>query len=137
MCPWLLLFEVINRILSNFLFFLILSSGSMHHICRSLWKGLPLNNRVILLVADVFTDSFSGDSDGFTIIVVEMMEKELGDWGTVCSISDFDGLMVQTDEDDSVSLYLWHLACNSLLQFCMFLVHFQWKKDCSYCVPFS
>ena len=59
----------------------------MHHIHRSLSKSLPLDNRVILLGADVvFTDSCSGDSDGFTIVIVEMMEKELGDRGAVCLI---------------------------------------------------
>ena len=98
----------------------------MHHIHRSLSKSLPLNNRVILLGPDVvFTDSCSGDSDGFTIVVVEMMEKELGDRGAVCLISEFDGLMVQTDEDDSISLSLRYIACNSLLRGCMFLVHFR------------
>ena len=56
----------------------------MHHIHRFLSKSLPVNSRVILLGADVvFTDSCSGDSDGFTIVVVEMMEKELGDLGAV------------------------------------------------------
>ena len=66
----------------------------MHHINRSLSKSLPLDDRAILLGADVvFTDSCSEDSDGFTIVVVEMMEKELGDRGAVCLISEFDGLM--------------------------------------------
>ena len=98
----------------------------MHHIHRSLSKSLPLDNQAILLGEDVvFTDSCSGDSDGFTIVVVEMMEKELSDRGAVCLISEFDGLMVQTDEDDSISLSLRHLACNSLLRVCMFLVHFR------------
>ena len=96
----------------------------MHHIHRPL--SLPLDNRVILLGANVvFTDICSGDSDGFTIVVVGMMEKELGDRAAVCLISEFDGLMVQTSEDDSVSLSLRHLACNSLLRVCMFLVHFR------------
>ena len=123
MSPCLLLFGAIKTIL---FFFLILSSGSMHHIHRSLSKSLQLDNRVILLRADVvFTDSCSGDSDGFTIVVAEMMEKELGDRGTVCLISEFDGLIIQTNEDDSISLYLRHLACNSLLRVCMFLVHFR------------
>ena len=54
-----------------------------------------------------------------------MMEKELGDRGAVCLISEFDGLMVQTDENDSVSLSLRKLACNSLLRVCMFLEHFR------------
>ena len=50
----------------------------MQHIHRSLSKSLPLDNRVILLGADVvFTDSCSGDSDGFTIVVVEMMRRSL------------------------------------------------------------
>ena len=100
----------------------------MHHIHRSLSKSSPPDNRVILLGIDVvLTDTCSGDSDGFTIVVVEMMEKELGDRGAVCLISEFDGLMVQTDEDedDSISLSLRHLACNSLLRVCMFLVHFR------------
>ena len=98
----------------------------MHYIHRSLSKSLPLDNRVILLGTDVvFTDSCSGDSAGFTIVVVEMTEKELGDRGAVCLISEFDGLMVQTDEDDSVSLSLRKLACNSLLRVCMFLEHFR------------
>ena len=79
----------------------------MHHIHGSLSKSLPINNQVILLGADVvFTDSCLGDSDGFTVVVVEMMEKELGDRGAVCLISEFDGLMLQTDEDDSISLSL-------------------------------
>ena len=66
----------------------------MHHIHRSLSKSLPLGDRAILLGADVvFTDSCSEDSDGFTIVVVEMMEKELGNRGAVCLISEFDGLM--------------------------------------------
>ena len=65
------------------------------------------------------------DSDGFTIIVVERMEKELSDQGVVCLISEFHGLMVQTNEDDSISLSLRNLACNSLLRVCMFLVHFR------------
>ena len=61
-----------------FFFFLILSSGSRHHINRSLSKSLPLDNRVILLGADVvFTDSCSRDSDGFFIVVVDMMEKKM------------------------------------------------------------
>ena len=98
----------------------------MHHIHRSLSKCLPLNNRAILLGTNVvFTDSCSGDSDGFTIVVAEMTEKELGDRGAVCLISEFDGLMVQTDENDSVSLSLRKLACNSLLRVCMFLEHFR------------
>ena len=98
----------------------------MHYIHRSLSKSLPLDNRVILLGTDVvFTDSCSGDSAGFTIVVVEMTEKELGDRGAVCLISEFDGLMVQTDENDSVSLSLRKLACNSLLRVCMFLEHFR------------
>ena len=97
-------------------------------MCRSLSKRLPLDNQVILLGVDVvFTDSCSGDPDGF-IIIVEMMEKELGGRGAVCLISEFDGLMVQTDEDDSISLSLRHLACNSLLRVCMFLVHSGEKK---------
>ena len=97
----------------------------MHPIHRFLSKSLPVDNRVILLGADVvFTDFCSGDSVGFTIVVVEMMEKELGDRGAVCLISEFDGLMVQTNEHDSISLSLRHLACNSLLRVCMFLVHF-------------
>ena len=51
----------------------------MHRIHRSLSKSLPLDNPVILLGANVlFSDSCSGNSDGFTIVVVEMME-ELGD----------------------------------------------------------
>ena len=101
----------------------------MHHIHRSLSKSLRLDNRVILLGTDVvFTDSCSGHSDGFTIIVVEMMEKKFGDRGGVCLISEFDGLMVQTDEDDSISLSLRHLACNSVLRVCMFLVHSGEKK---------
>ena len=100
--------------------------GSMDYIHRSLSKRLPLNNRVILLGTDVvFTDSCSGDSGGFIIVVVEMMEKALGDRGAVCLISEFDGLMVQTHEGDSISLSLRHLACNSLLRVCMFLVHFR------------
>ena len=65
------------------------------------------------------------DSDGFTIVVVERMEKELSDRGVVCLISEFHGLMVQTNEDDSISLSLRNLACNSLLRVCMFLVHFR------------
>ena len=65
------------------------------------------------------------DSDGFTIVVVKMMEKELGDRGAVCLISEFHGLMVQTNEDDFISLSLRNLACNSLLRVCMFLVHFR------------
>ena len=65
------------------------------------------------------------DSDGFTIVVVKMMEKELGDRGAVCLISEFHGLMVQNNEDDSISLSLRNLACNSLLRVCMFLVHFR------------
>ena len=65
------------------------------------------------------------DSDGFTIVVVERMEKELSDQGVVCLISEFHGLMVQTNEDDSISLSLRNLACNSLLRVCMFLVHFR------------
>ena len=98
----------------------------MHHIHRSLSKSLPPDNRVILLGIDVvLTDTCSGDSDGFTIVVVEMMEKELGDRGAVCLISEFNGFMVQTDEDDSISLSLRHIACNSLLRVCMFLVHFR------------
>ena len=98
----------------------------MHHIHRSLSKSLQLDNRVILFRADVvFTDSCAGDSDGFTIVVAEVMEKELGDRGAVCLISEFDGLIIQTNEDDSISLYLRHLACNSLLRVCMFLVHFR------------
>ena len=98
----------------------------MHHIHRSLSKSLQLDNRVILLGTDaVFTDSCSGDSDGFTIVVVEMTENGLGDRGAVCLISEFDGLMVQTNEHDSISLSLRHLACNSLLRVCMFLVHFR------------
>ena len=98
----------------------------MHYIHRSLSKSLPLDNRVILLGTDVvFTDSCSGDSAGFTIVVVEMTEKELGDREAVCLISEFDGLMVQTDEDDSISLSLRKLACNSLLRVCMFLEHFR------------
>ena len=95
--------------------------GSMDYIHRSLSKRLPLNNRVILLG----TDSCSGDSGGFIIVVVEMMEKVLGDRGAVCLISEFDGLMVQTHEGGSISLSLRHLACNSLLRVCMFLVHFR------------
>ena len=96
----------------------------MHHIHKPLSKSLPLDNRVILLGADVvFTDFCSGDSNGFTIVVVGMMEKELGDRAAVCLIPEFDGLMVQTNEDDSVSLPLRHLACNSLLRVCMFLIH--------------
>ena len=64
--------------------------GSMRYIHRSLSKSLPLNNRVILLgTYVVFTDSCSGDSGGFIIVVVEMMEKALGDRGTVCLISKF------------------------------------------------
>ena len=52
----------------------------MHHTHRSLLKRLPLDNRAIPLGADVvFSDSCSGDSDGFTIVVAEMMENELGD----------------------------------------------------------
>ena len=83
------------------------------------------DKKVILFGAYVvFTDFCSGDSDGFTIVVVEMMEKELGDRGAVCLIPEFDGLMVQTDEDDSISLSLRHLACNSLLGVCMFLAPF-------------
>ena len=98
----------------------------MHHIHRSLSKSLQLDNRVILLGTDaVFTDSCSGDSDGFTIVVGEMTENGLGDRGAVCLISEFDGLMVQTNEHDSISLSLRHLACNSLLRVCMFLVHFR------------
>ena len=98
----------------------------MHHIHRSLSKCLPLNNRATLLGTNVvFTDSCLGDSDGFTIVVAEMTEKELGDRGAVCLISEFDGSMVQTDEDDSISLSLQHLACYSLLRVCVFLVHFQ------------
>ena len=98
----------------------------MHYIHRSLSKSLPLDNRVILLGTDVvFTDSCSGDSAGFTIVVAEMTEKELGDRGAVCLISEFDGSMVQTDEDDSISLSLRNLACNSLLRVCMFLEHFR------------
>ena len=55
----------------------------MHHIHRSLSKNLPLDNEVILLGADVVF-----------IVAAEMMEKELGDQGAVCLISEFDGLMV-------------------------------------------
>ena len=77
---------------------------------------MVIDNRVILLGTDVlFTDSCSGDSDGFTVDVVEMMEKEPGDRRAVCLISEFDGLMVQIDEGDSISLSLRHLASKSLL----------------------
>ena len=72
----------------------------MHHIHRSLSKSSPLNNRVILLGSDVaFNDSYSGYSDGFTIVAVEMMEKEIGDRGAVSLISEFD-------KNDSISLSL-------------------------------
>ena len=91
--------------------------GTIHHIHRSLSKGLRLYNGVIFLGADfVFTDSCSGDSDGFTIV---------GDQGAIFLISEFDGLMVQTDENDSISLSLRNVACYSLLRVCMFLVHFR------------
>ena len=98
----------------------------MYHIHRSSSKRLLLHNRIILLGADVvFTDSCSGDPDGFTIVVAERTEKEFGDREAVCLISKFDGLIVQTDEDDSISLSLRHLAFNSLLRVCMFLVQFR------------
>ena len=52
----------------------------MYYIHRFLSKRLPLHNRIILLGADVvFTDSCSGDPNGFTIVVAERTEKELGD----------------------------------------------------------